>query len=261
MTHNAIGRRTEARPWAVAGRIAALLILAGPAGCRDRREPAPGRSARAEMSEPREKMIRLDLVGRGIRDPAVLEAMRRVPRHEFVPPELRQEAYADHPLPIGLEQTISQPYIVAAMTELAAVPSGGSVLEVGTGSGYQAAVLSHLARRVYTIEILPELAQEAAGRLARLGYTNVETRAGDGYLGWPEQAPFDAILVTAGAEHVPQPLVDQLRPGGRMIIPVGPAGGIQELQVLEKQADGSIRIQSVMPVRFVPLTGDRASRP
>jgi protein-L-isoaspartate(D-aspartate) O-methyltransferase len=211
------------------------------------------------MNAQRDRMLRIDLEGRGIRDPAVLEAMRRVPRHEFVPAEFRAEAYADHPLPIGQDQTISQPYIVAAMTELAAVPPGGTVLEVGTGSGYQAAVLSLLARRVYTIEILPELGNAAAARLERLGYGNVETRVGDGYLGWPEQAPFDAILVTAGAEHVPQPLVDQLRPGGRMVLPVGPTEGIQELRVLEKQADGSIRSRSVMPVRFVPLTGDRAS--
>jgi protein-L-isoaspartate(D-aspartate) O-methyltransferase len=248
-----VGNRTSAR-W-----LAVLLVLAGAGGCRDRREPEHARDGMAEMNVQRDRMLRFDLEGRGIRDPAVLEAMRRVPRHEFVPAEFRAEAYADHPLPIGRDQTISQPYIVAAMTELAAVPPGGTVLEVGTGSGYQAAVLSLLARRVYTIEILPELGNAAAARLERLGYGNVETRVGDGYLGWPEQAPFDAILVTAGAEHVPQPLVDQLRPGGRMVLPVGPTEGIQELRVLVKQADGTIRSRSVMSVRFVPLTGDRGS--
>lgn len=252
-------RRSSAGAERGARWIAALLILPGVISCRDRREPAPARDTTTEMNAQRERMIRTDLERRGIRDPAVLEAMRRVPRHEFVPVELRTEAYADHPLPIGQEQTISQPYIVAAMTELAAVPSGGIVLEVGTGSGYQAAVLSLLAQRVYTIEILPELGETAAARLARLGYDNVRVRVGDGYLGWPEQAPFDAILVTAGAEHIPQPLADQLRPGGRMVIPVGPVEGIQELRVLEKLEDGSLRSRNVMPVRFVPLTGDRVS--
>lgn len=234
------------------------LSTVGTAGC-----PAPWKSQTDSESEEslknqREHMVQTDIQGRGIRDPAVLAAMRLVLRHEFVPAALRPVAYADHPLPIGMDQTISQPYIVAAMTEWARVTPGSIVLEIGTGSGYQAAVLSAIARRVFTIEIIPELGAGAASRLKRLGHTNVEVRVGDGYLGWPEQAPFDAILVTAGAEHVPRPLADQLRPGGRMVIPVGPSMAVQNLLVLEKQPDGSILTNTVMPVRFVPLTGTNA---
>jgi protein-L-isoaspartate(D-aspartate) O-methyltransferase len=195
-----------------------------------------------------------------VRDPAVLAAMRKVPREEFVPERMRKHAYADQPLPIGSEQTISQPYIVGAMTELARVAPESVVLEVGTGSGYQAAVLAELARHVYTIEILPELAETADERLTRLGYTNITVRAGDGYLGWPEHAPFDAILVTAGAEHVPPPLVEQLKPGGRMVIPVGPTLDVQSLLVIERKQDGTYATNNVMPVRFVPLTGENAQK-
>ncbi len=201
----------------------------------------------------RERMIREDVVGRGVSDARVLQALRDVPREAFVPERLRDQAYADHPLPIGEGQTISQPYIVAAMTELARVPPGGRVLEVGTGSGYQAAILARLAVAVYSVELVDTLGRTAAGRLARLGYTNVQVRVGDGYLGWPEHAPFDAIVVTCGADHVPPPLVEQLKPGGRMVIPVGPAGGVQSLQVLERRAPGAITTQDVMAVRFVPL--------
>ena len=186
----------------------------------------------------------------------VTEALGRVPRHRFVPDGQVEQAYENRPLPIGLGQTISQPYIVALMTELLRVRKADRVLEIGTGSGYQAAVLAELAGKVYTIEIVRPLAAEARERLARLGYANVEVRAGDGYLGWPEQAPFDAIMVTAGAPHVPPALVEQLKPGGRMVIPVGAAGAVQSLTLLEKRADGSVERRDVVPVRFVPLTRD-----
>jgi protein-L-isoaspartate(D-aspartate) O-methyltransferase len=185
--------------------------------------------------------------------PAVRAAMSRVERHRFVPAAQRAAAYRNQPLPIGSGQTISQPYIVALSTDLVQPRPGQRVLEIGTGSGYQAAVLAEIVERVYTIEIVESLGREAAARLAALGYDNVETRIGDGYLGWPEQAPFDGIVVTAAAPQVPQALVDQLRPGGRMVIPVGAEGGRQELLVLTKLADGSVARRSVLPVRFVPL--------
>ena len=189
-------------------------------------------------------------------DPRVKEAMARVPRHLFVAPELEPHAYENRPLPIGHGQTISQPYIVALMTDLLKPGNYDSVLEIGTGSGYQAAILSELVRSVYTIEIVAPLAAEARERLARLGYRNVEVRTGDGYKGWEEHAPFDAIMVTAGADEVPPPLLRQLKPGGRMVIPVGAARNLQ-LTVIEKQADGSIRSRQVLPVRFVPFTRER----
>jgi len=188
----------------------------------------------------------------------VRRALERVPRHEFVPAGLREHAYLNRPLPIGNDQTISQPYIVALMTELAGVGPGSKVLEVGTGSGYQAAVLAELAGQVYTIEIIEELGRRAEEVLQRLGYRNVAVRIGDGFHGWPEQAPFDAILVTAAPESVPQPLVDQLKPGGRLVIPVGRQGETQSLQVVTKDADGKIAVRDVLPVGFVPLTGDGA---
>jgi protein-L-isoaspartate(D-aspartate) O-methyltransferase len=188
---------------------------------------------------------------------AVLAAMRSVPRHEFVPQPFRHLAYRDRPLPIGHGQTISQPYIVALMTELAMVARGSVVLEVGTGSGYQAAVLSRLVRRVYTIEIVEALARSAAKVLARLDYQNVTVRAGDGYLGWPEQAPFDAIIVTAAAPEIPPPLLTQLKPGGRLVMPVGGRTQVQSLMLIEKGKDGRITRTSVIPVRFVPLTRAR----
>ncbi|HSH75985.1 MAG TPA: protein-L-isoaspartate(D-aspartate) O-methyltransferase, partial [Longimicrobiales bacterium] len=198
-------------------------------------------------------MVSDQIEARGVSDPAVLRAMATVPRHEYVLPEYRVFAYADQPLPIGLGQTISQPYIVALMTELIEPRPGDRVLEVGTGSGYQAAVAAAVVSHVYSIELLPELAHSAAERLARLGVSNVEVRAGDGYLGWPEQAPFDGILVTAGAEHIPQPLVEQLAPGARMVIPVDHDDGGQVLEVVEKRADGSVDVRDVALVRFVPL--------
>jgi protein-L-isoaspartate(D-aspartate) O-methyltransferase len=199
-------------------------------------------------------MVREQLVARGIRDARVLAAMGRVPRHELVPEGERDEAYEDGPLPIGEGQTISQPYIVAAMSEAAALSGSERVLEVGTGSGYQAAVLSALAREVYTIELEPTLAERAREALARLGCTNVHTRTGDGYRGWPEAAPFDAIVVTAAPDHVPPALLEQLAPGGRLVIPVGGSGD-QELMLYTKTGRGVERRQ-LMPVRFVPLRGE-----
>jgi len=189
-------------------------------------------------------------------DPRVMEALARVPRHEFVPETERRYAYQNRPLPIGYGQTISQPYIVALMTDLARVGPDAKALEVGTGSGYQAAILAELAHRVYTIEIIPELAVEAEQRLQRLGYDRVQTRVGDGYYGWEEVAPFDLILVTAAASHVPPPLIRQLTPGGRMVIPVGGRFQVQQLMLVEKTREGEVRTRQVLPVRFVPLTGE-----
>lgn len=213
--------------------------------------PRPGDD---EFLAARRRMVEEQLAARDIRDPRVLEAMLRVPRHRFVPEALAAEAYDDHPLSIGHGQTISQPYIVALMTQLAAPRPEGRALDVGTGSGYQAAVLAELCREVYSIEILEPLAAEAAERLKRLGYRNVTVRTGDGYRGWPEKAPFDLIIVAAAPDHVPQPLIDQLAPGGRLVIPVGDAR--QELLLIEKGRDGAVRRESVAPVMFVPMTGE-----
>lgn len=184
----------------------------------------------------------------------VLNAMRAVPRHQFVPPDLEPLAYADGPLAIGHGQTISQPFIVALMTELLQPGPDQVVLEVGTGSGYQAAVLSHLVKQVYSMEIVPPLAEAAARRLRALAYDNVEVRCGDGYLGWPEHAPYDGVMVTAASPTVPQPLVEQLRPGGRLVVPVGEPHGSQMLTMVEKDKEGGIRQRDVLPVVFVPLT-------
>ncbi len=203
----------------------------------------------------RDEMVRTQIEARGVRDAKVLAAMRAVPRHLFVPPELALRAHEDRPLPIGHEQTISQPYIVAAMTEALGLRGGERVFEVGTGSGYHAAVLARIARDVYTIEIVPELARVAAERLARLGVKNVHVRAGDGYRGWPEVAPFDAILLTAAPEEIPKPLVAQLATGGRMVLPLGPEGR-QDLYRMVKQPDGSLRRERLFGVRFVPMTGE-----
>jgi protein-L-isoaspartate(D-aspartate) O-methyltransferase len=187
----------------------------------------------------------------------VMNAMGAVPRDEFVPPAYRHLAYRNTPLPIEAGQTISQPLIVALMTELLEPQPEDIILEVGTGSGYQAAVLAHLVKHVYGVEIVEVLAQGAAQTLQRLGYDNVTVRAGDGYAGWPEHGPFDGIIVTAAAEHLPLPLLQQLKPGGKLVIPVGEEHGYQELLVVEVSAAGEISRQSVLPVRFVPLTGDR----
>lgn len=192
--------------------------------------------------------------GRAAIDPAVLTVMNEVPRHEFVPEALRDRAYANRPQPIGYGQTISQPLIVAMMADLLQLEPDQVVLEVGTGSGYHAAVVAELVKRVHTIEIIPGLAETAAERLARLGYDNVEVRSGDGYYGWEAAAPFDRILVTAAATHIPPPLIEQLRPGGRLVIPVGGAFAVQQLVLVEKDAGGGIRTRQVLPVRFVPLT-------
>ncbi len=195
-------------------------------------------------------------LGKESMDPRVLDALGRVPRHEFVSALLRFHAYDNRPLPIGHGQTISQPYIVAAMTDLLQVAAGDSVLEIGTGSGYQAAVLAELGAKVSSIEIVEPLAREAAERLRRLGYANIATKIGDGYHGWPERGPFDAIVVTAAANHVPPPLVRQLKPGGRMVIPVGAPFQPQQLLLVEKRHSGMVTTRQLMPVRFVPLTGD-----
>ena len=237
--------------------VTGVALAGAHAGCAPSSEQAAAAGQQVDHEEARRRMVREQIEARGVRDPAVLGAMRAVPRHEFVLPEHRSLAYADRPLPIGLGQTISQPYIVALMTELLEPEPGDRVLEVGTGSGYQAAVAARLVGHVYSIELLPELASSAAERLGRLGVSNVEVRAGDGYLGWPEHAPFDGILVTAGADHVPPPLLEQLAPGARMVIPVEDAGGDQVLQVLAKREDGSVDVREVAPVRFVPLLRGR----
>ncbi|HOK47119.1 MAG TPA: protein-L-isoaspartate(D-aspartate) O-methyltransferase [Bryobacteraceae bacterium] len=201
----------------------------------------------------REHMVRTQIEARGVRNPAVLDVMRRVPRHLFMPENVRALAYADQPVPVGYGQTISQPYIVAFMTELLAPERTHKVLEIGTGSGYQAAVLSPLVGHVYTIEIVPELARSAAATLKKLGYDNITVRLGDGYKGWPEQAPFDRIILTAAPPKVPQELIDQLKPGGRLVAPEGASVFGQELVVIEKAADGKTRKKSVLPVMFVPM--------
>jgi protein-L-isoaspartate(D-aspartate) O-methyltransferase len=193
-------------------------------------------------------------LGRDHIDPKVLAVMDKVPRHEFVSDWYEGQAYDDRPLPIGHGQTISQPFIVALMTDMLEVGPDDVVLEVGTGSGYQAAVLAHLVRDVHTIEIIPELAETATGRLERLGYANVRTYAGDGYYGVPDAAPFDAIMVTAAAQQVPPPLIQQLEPGGRMVIPVGGGFNLQHLMLVEKDTAGRVRTRQTLPVRFVPLT-------
>lgn len=215
----------------------------------------PGPQATAEAYQAlREHMVKFQIEERGVVDPAVREAMRTVPRHEFVLPEYVDQAYADHPLPIGYGQTISQPYIVAAMTELLRLKPGEKVLEIGLGSGYQAAILAELTDQVYSVEIIEELYKRGTETLQRLGYSQVKTKLGDGYYGWEEHAPYDAIIVTCAPDHVPQPLVNQLKEGGRLVIPVGPPGSFQTLWLIEKQG-GKTTSKSIMGVVFVPLTG------
>jgi len=204
-------------------------------------------------------MIESQIKARGVTDQVVLAAMEKVKRHLFVPEAMKPYAYEDRPLPIGHGQTISQPYIVATMTERLALSSNSVVLEIGTGSGYQAAVLAEIVQTVYTIEIVEALGLQAAKTLKEVGLQNVITKIGDGYMGWKEHAPFDAIIVTAAPRHIPQPLLDQLKPGGRMIIPVGPNHAVQYLTFLEKEPGGEINRKSIMPVRFVPLTGKHGS--
>ncbi len=220
---------------------------------------AADRAAQDPLLHARLAMVAGQIAARGVADPRVLDAMRAVPRHEFVPGAVRDDAYGDSPVAIGFGQTISQPYIVALMTELAKPSPGDRALEVGTGSGYQAAVLSRLVAHVFTIELLEPLARSAAATLQRLGYANITVRSGDGYLGWPEEAPFDIILVTAAPEEVPAALVAQLKPGGRLIVPVGPRYDVQDLRVMVKDLAGHVTTRSVIPVRFVPLVKGRDS--
>jgi protein-L-isoaspartate(D-aspartate) O-methyltransferase len=206
-----------------------------------------------EYAAERSRMVREQIESRGVRHLDVLQAMRTTPRHLFVPEEMRGQAYADGPLPIGYGQTISQPYIVASMTELLAPSRQMRVLEIGTGSGYQAAVLAQVFKEVYTIEIVPELGASATALLKKFGYTNLTVRVGDGYLGWPEKAPFDRIVLTAAPPEIPQTLIDQLEKGGRMVAPVGSSVWEQELVVLDKLPNGKVTSRTVYPVRFVPM--------
>ncbi len=201
----------------------------------------------------REKMVDIQIKTRGVKDPRVLSALLKVERHRFVPEEYLSSAYTDQPLPIGEGQTISQPYIVALMTELLELQEDEKVLEIGTGSGYQAAILAELVKEVYTIEIIESLASTAKSRLLELGYQNIKVRAGDGYLGWPEASPFDAIIVTAAPDHIPKPLIEQLKEGGRMVLPVGTY--TQELKKIVKRS-GKVETTDVIPVVFVPMTGE-----
>lgn len=214
-------------------------------------------SAEEKFEARREEMVDKQIVRRGVKDERVLGAMKQVPRHLFVPVRMIHGAYDDNPLPIGHDQTISQPYIVALMTEALELEPGDRVLEIGTGSGYQAAVLAEIVDTVFTIEIVPELAEMARLNLEGAGYRNVNVRAGDGYRGWPEEAPFPAIIVTAAPDHVPEPLIEQLAEGGRLVIPVGDV--YQELLVLHKK-DGKVLRRTVIPVRFVPMTGEAERR-
>ena len=232
--------------------IAALLFAGAAWAAAD-----PQTAARLEMVRTIEVIARESNGGATptTLDAGVLEAMRRVPRHAFVPAAQRDLAYANRPLPIGFGQTISQPYIVALMTDLLRLAPRARALEIGTGSGYQAAVLAELGHQVYTIEIVSGLAEQAETRLSNLGYNAVHVRRGDGYYGWPEAAPFDGIVVTAAASQIPPPLLEQLKTGGRMVIPIGAAFLVQQLMLIEKLADGSIRTQALLPVAFVPLVG------
>lgn len=216
---------------------------------------ATGQTLPDLWQNPRNRMVETQIEARGVTDAATLAALRKVPRHRFVPARFQARAYEDRPLPIGFDQTISQPYIVACMTELIAPTRTTRVLEIGTGSGYQAAILSRLVKQVYSMEIVDALALQAAARLQRLGYDNVEVRAGNGRQGWPQHAPYDAILVTAAAVTIPAALIEQLKPGGSLVIPVGAQHDAQDLVLVSKDADGRIEKRSVLPVVFVPLTG------
>jgi len=231
----------------VAGRWLAVALVASMC------VPMAARSQEKDFAAERRRMVEEQIRRRGIERPDVLAAMEAVPRHLFVPESVRDQAYEDHPLPIGEGQTITQPYVVALMTSLLNLDKNDKVLEIGTGSGYQAAVLSRLAKAVYTIEIRAPLAHHAEQTLKRLGYDSVHVRIGDGYQGWPEAAPFDGIVVTAAPDRIPQPLVKQLKLGGRMVIPVGKF--FQDLMVLTKTEKGLER-RTVIPVRFVPMTGE-----
>jgi len=234
-----------------------LALVIGLAVCSPTPQADPVRE-RAQMLDEIRRSVResASYTGRDKLNPATLEAVSAVPREEFVPPGQRAMAYENRPLPIGEGQTISQPLIVALMTDLLEPEPDHIILEVGTGSGYQAAVLAQLVKHVYSVEIIPELTARAREALTRLNYTNVTVRTGDGYAGWPEHAPFDGIIVTAAPDEIPPPLLEQLKPGGRLILPVGPISGFQELILVEKDASGKLQQRSVLPVAFVPLTGD-----
>jgi protein-L-isoaspartate(D-aspartate) O-methyltransferase len=234
--------------------VSALLV---PTACRNEAQMEQSDSTRNGLYQQRLEMVETQIERRGVRDSWVLDAMRTVPRHEFVPEDYRDRAYDDGPLPIGWDQTISQPYIVAIMTELLQIDSTSRVLEVGTGSGYQAAVLAEIAAEVYTIEIVEPLCHRADSVLSALKYDSVHVRCGDGYQGWSEVAPFDGIIVTAAPDHVPQPLIDQLAVGGNLVIPVGTY--YQELRRITKTESG-VTERSVIPVRFVPMTGEAEER-
>ena len=251
-------------PTKYAKKAALWLALAGvlmlPAASNVCQKPPPSQVSEAPVSQDpqayrlaRQAMVQQQIAARGVRDQRVLQAMRTVPRHLFVPPGMQPYSYLDTPLSIGYEQTISQPYIVGFMTEALALKPGDRVLEVGTGSGYQAAVLSVLVREVCSIEIVEPLANEAAERLRQLGYANVKVRAGDGYRGWPDAAPFDGIMVTAAPDHIPKPLMDQLAEGGRLVLPVGK--DFQMLTRVSRTAKG-FKKETLLPVRFVPMTGE-----
>ncbi|MEW6156124.1 MAG: protein-L-isoaspartate(D-aspartate) O-methyltransferase [Verrucomicrobiota bacterium] len=231
-----------------------IALLLATVGCERHESQVELNAADADFDAARKRMVEDQLASleRGITNRKVLQVMSEVPRHEFIPKSQRRSAYGDFPLPIGYGQTISQPYIVAFMTEQLDPRPDERILEIGTGSGYQAAILSKMVEEVYTIEIVEPLARRAEADLQRLGYTNVFVRAGDGYKGWPEKAPFDAIIVTCAPDHVPQPLIDQLKEGGRMIIPVGELLN-QSLYLLEKKG-GQVKRRAVLPVRFVPMT-------
>jgi protein-L-isoaspartate(D-aspartate) O-methyltransferase len=237
-------RRTRIALWlaGVCVALAALIVTSSSESDADRR------SERAAMVEGQ-------IAERGITEPRLLAALRAVPRHRFVPDSWQAQAYADGPLPIGEGQTISQPYVVAKMTELAALRPTDRVFELGTGSGYQAAVASRLCAHVFSVEIQPLLAERAARLLRELGYENVSVRSGDGFRGWPEEAPFDAMLITAAVPEIPDRLLKQLKPGGRAVLPIGPALGVQDLVLVEKGADGRTITRKIFPVRFVPATG------
>jgi protein-L-isoaspartate(D-aspartate) O-methyltransferase len=250
--------------------VAAVLVILAACGAGDTENPALAAGPTSQRAAPaawppthepdgrereRHQMVESQIVRRGVEDEPVLNAMRVVPRHLFVPKERQGEAYADRPLPIGEDQTISQPYIVASMTEQLRLTKDAKVLEIGTGSGYQAAILAQITPQVYTIEIKKPLADAAVERLRALGYSTVRARQGDGYFGWAEAAPFDAIMVTAAAPRVPPPLVRQLKPGGRLIVPVGRPFATQDLMLVTKDEKGEVRTKSLFPVSFVPLTG------
>jgi len=239
--------------------ILAVIVILFSACIGEEREPfqdmGENETQESGFIEEREHMVKFDLRGRDITDEKVLEVMARVPRHEFVPRDLQGKAYADHPLPIGYGQTISQPYIVALMTQGLKLKKEDRVLEIGTGSGYQAAVLAEIVDEVYTIEIIEELAERANKTLKELDYENVEVKTGDGYFGWEEHAPFDAIIVTCAANHIPPPLIEQLDEGGRLIIPLGSTKYYQTLTLVEKR-NGSLETKYITSVRFVPMTGE-----